>query len=150
MKSFTLILLAISVMSAAIAKDLGWPREKTDASGTLTYYQPQLDEWKEFKRLEARMAVSYKPKKGQPILGVVSFRARTDANVETRNVVISRMEIISVRFPSVAPEKAAPLDAAVRKFLPANATLNISLDRLLAELEESKPTTTPVIAVKSG
>jgi hypothetical protein len=148
-KPFIVIILAISLMTAGIAQDLGWPREKVNSSGKLTYYQPQFDEWKDFRRLEARMAVSYKPVKGDAVLGVVAFRARTDANVETRNVVISRMEIISVHFPAVPAEKAAALEAAVRQFLPANAILNINLDRLLAELEESKPASTPAVAVKN-
>jgi hypothetical protein len=142
-------LLMLCVMSCAIAKDVGWPREKSNAAGALIYYQPQLDEWKDFRRLEARMAVSIKPAGGQPTLGVVTFRARTDANLETRNVVISRLEIISVRFPSLDENKAAAMETLVRSFLPASGTLNIDLDRLLAALDASKPAATPVVAVKN-
>jgi hypothetical protein len=141
--------LILCVASTAFAKDLGWPREKSNAGGTLIYYQPQLDEWKDFKRLEARMAISIKPIGGQPTLGVVTFRARTDADLETRNVVVSRLEIISVRFPSLDDKAADALEALVRKFLPANGTLNIDLDRLLAELDASKSGATPVVAVKN-
>jgi hypothetical protein len=141
--------LILCLASTAFAKDLGWPREKSNAGGTLIYYQPQLDEWKDFKRLEARMAISIKPIGGQPTLGVVTFRARTDADLETRNVVVSRLEIISVRFPSLDDKAADALEALVRKFLPANGTLNIDLDRLLAELDASKSGATPVVAVKN-
>jgi hypothetical protein len=144
------VLVMISTIDTGIAQDMGWPREKSNASGTLIYYQPQLDEWKEFRRLEARMAISVKPTGGQPTLGVVSFRARTDANLDTRNVVVSRLEIISVRFPSLDPAKSAAMETLVRNFLLPSATLNINLDRLLAALDQSKPASTPVVAVENN
>ena len=82
------------------------------------------------------------------MLGVVSFRARTDANLDTRNVVVSRMEIISVRFPSLGAAQDGAMEALVRGFLPPNAVLHINLDRLLAELAEAKAAA-PVVAVRN-
>jgi hypothetical protein len=149
LKTLMAFFLAAGMIGAGFAQDLGWPREKSNAGGTLIYYQPQLDEWKDFRRLEARMAVSIKPAGGQPTLGVVSFRARTDANLDTRNVVVSRLEIISVRFPSLDDAKATAMETLVRNFLLPSGTLNINLDRLLAALEESKPDSTPSVAVKN-
>ena len=148
-KSLMAFFLMAGAIGASMAQDVGWPREKSNASGTLIYYQPQLDEWKDFRRLEARMAVSVKPTGGQPTLGVVTFRARTDVNLDSRNVVVSRLEIISVRFPSLEAANAAAMETLVRSFLPSNGVLNINLDRLLAELEEAKPASTPVVAVKN-
>jgi len=58
MKYFLAILLMASAMGVSAAQDVGWPREKSNAGGTIIYYQPQLDEWKDFRRLEARMAIS--------------------------------------------------------------------------------------------
>ena len=137
------------VMGACFAQDVGWPREKSNASGTLIYYQPQLDEWKSFRQLEARMAVSIKAAGQEPVLGVVSFRARTDANLDTRNVVVSGLDIISVRFPSLEAPQAAAMESLVRKFLLPSGTLNINLDRLLAELDQSKPASMPAVAVRN-
>ena len=54
---------------------------------------------------------------GEPVLGVVSFRARTDANLDTRNVVVSGLDIISVRFPSLQAPQAAAMESLVRNFL---------------------------------
>jgi len=144
-----LFILVVGATDIGFAQDAGWPREKSNSSGTLIYYQPQLDEWKDFRRLDARMAVSVKPTGGQPTLGVVSFRARTDANLDTRNVVVSGLEIISVRFQSLDAAKAAAMESLVRNFLLPSGTLNINLDRLLAELDQSKPASTPVVAVKN-
>jgi hypothetical protein len=149
MKSLIAIFLICILVGTSFAQDPGWPREKTSPGGTLIYYQPQLDEWKDFRRLEARMAVSIKPASGQPTVGVVYLRARTDANLETRNVVISKLEITSTRFPSLDAAGAAAIDQLVRAFLPPTTVMNISLDRLLAELEESKQVSAPAAAVKN-
>jgi hypothetical protein len=148
-KGLIALLITACAISASWAQDVGWPREKSNGSGTLIYYQPQLDEWKDFRSLVARMAISIKPTGGEPALGVVSFRARTDADLETRNVVVSRLEIISVRFPSLNAAQDAAMETLVRGFLPANSVLNINLDRLLAELEEAKQAATPVVAVRN-
>src|SRR5436190_13505260 len=38
--------------------DPGWPRERYQNGTRLTIYQPQVDDWKDFKELTWRMAVS--------------------------------------------------------------------------------------------
>jgi hypothetical protein len=149
MKSLIAVFLIFGLIGTSFAQDPGWPREKTNPGGTLIYYQPQLDEWKDFRRLEARMAVSLKPAGGQPTVGVVYLQARTDANLETRNVVIGKLEITSTRFPSLDAASAAAMDQLVRAFLPPTTIMNISLDRLLAELEETKQVSAPAAAVKN-
>src|ERR1700721_4432550 len=65
------VLLICSLICPTFAQDPGWPREKSNADGSIVYYQPQLDEWRDFKQLEARMAVSIRPKGGQPTVGVI-------------------------------------------------------------------------------
>jgi hypothetical protein len=149
MKRLIAVLLLGSLIGACFAQDPGWPREKTNAGGTLIYYQPQLDEWKDFRRLEARMAVSIKATGGQPTVGVIYLRAGTDANLETRDVVISNFEITSTRFPSLDAAGAAAMNQLVRAFLPPDTVMNISLDRLLAELEAGKPQSAPSVAVNN-
>jgi hypothetical protein len=149
MKNLIVVFLIGSLVGTSVGQDPGWPREKSNPGGKFIYYQPQLDEWNDFRRLDARIAVSIKPTGGQPTVGVVYLRARTDANLETRNVVISKLEITSTRFPSLDAAAAARMDQLVRTFLPPNATVNISLDRLLAGLEAVKPESAPVVATKN-
>jgi hypothetical protein len=149
MKTLIAVLLIGSLTVTSVAQDLGWPREKSNAGSKLIYYQPQLDDWKEFRQLEARMAVSLTPAGGQPTVGVIYLRARTDANLETRNVVISKLEITGTRFPSLDEAGAAKMDQLVRTFLPPTATMAIALDRLLAGLEVAKPESAPTVAVKN-
>jgi hypothetical protein len=149
MKSLVAVVLAFFLVTASFAQDVGWPREKSNAGGTIIYYQPQLDEWKDYRQIEMRMAVSIRAKTGQPTIGVVHLRARTDANLDTRNVVLSQLEITSTNFPSLDQAGAAAMDQLVKTFLSPNVNLNISLDRLLAEVEEKKQDSTPAASVKN-
>jgi len=149
MKTLVAAVLISCLVSASFAQDIGWPREKSTADATIIYYQPQLDEWTNFRQLDARMAVSIKQKAGQPTVGVVYLRARTDTNLDTRNVVLSQFQVTSTKFPSLEEAGAANMDQLVKTFLSPTATINISLDRLLAELEEKKPDSEPVVPVKN-
>jgi hypothetical protein len=37
------LLFSRSAIGSCFAQDVGWPREKSNAAGTLIYYQPQLN-----------------------------------------------------------------------------------------------------------
>ncbi len=149
MKTLAALCLIFCLVTASFAQDIGWPREKTTTDATIIYYQPQLDEWTNFRQLDARMAVSIKQKTGEATVGVVYLRARTDANLDTRNVVLSQFQITSTKFPSLDQAGAAAMDQLVKTFLSPTTTINISLDRLLAELEEKNQTSEPVVSVKN-
>ncbi len=47
------------------------------------------------------MAVSIRPKGGQPTVGVIHVQATTDANTDTRNVLLSNVQITGTKFPSL-------------------------------------------------
>jgi hypothetical protein len=57
MKTLVAVCLISCLVSTSFAQDMGWPREKSNAEGTIVYYQPQLDDWTNFRQLDARMAV---------------------------------------------------------------------------------------------
>ena len=65
MKTVLAVVLLSCLVSATLAQNIGWPREKSNADAIIIYYQPQLDEWRNFREIEARMAVSIKTKSGQ-------------------------------------------------------------------------------------
>lgn len=54
-------------------QDKGWPRQVTGNGATLVYYQPQIDEWKDYKVVQGRVAFSLTPQGGKPVLGVTSL-----------------------------------------------------------------------------
>src|SRR5580698_8221268 len=137
-KAVAYLLLLCGVPTLMLGEDIGWPREMTLNGARIVYYQPQIDQWADYRTLDARMAISVTPAGGKPTPGVVSIQARTDANKETRTVVISNIKLVDTRFPSVDTATDAKLDELVRTFFKPDATMTISLDRLTAEVEEGK------------
>ena len=136
---------AESQANSPSAADPGWPRQRTNEHGTLVYYQPQVDDWKDFKQLDFRMAFSFTPKGQKEVIGVLVLSANTNVNVDDHSVVLTDFKINQVHFPSLDPEKASKMDQVARSFLPPNHTVTMSLDRLVAGVEKSK---TPPATVK--
>jgi hypothetical protein len=132
------IVLFLGIPSLMLAEDIGWPREMTQNGAHIVYYQPQIDQWLDYRILDARMAISVTPVGGKPTPGVISMEARTDANKEDRTVVISSIKLTDTRFPSANPADAAKLGELVRTFFKPDDTITISLDRLMAEVEAGK------------
>src|SRR5512135_3260920 len=133
MNRLTLILsLAMSIIPASLAQDPGWPRELTHQGARLVYYQPQVDEWKDFKDLSFRMAFCLTPAGGKEVVGVVSIHALADVSVDDRNVAIHNLTIMGITFPSLDPATAQTMDRLARAFLDPAKTVTMSLDRLVA------------------
>jgi hypothetical protein len=118
--------------------DPGWPRQVANEQGRLVYYQPQVDDWKNFKELDFRAAFALTPKGQKEIIGVVVLQANSEVNIADRNVVLTNFKITDVRVPSLAPDQAAKVDQLVRSFLPPNHTVSISLERLVASVDKSQ------------
>src|SRR6516225_5684570 len=127
-------------------QDPGWPRQKSSPDGKLIYYHPHFDQWVNFKQLNGRMAVSITPTGGHTTLGVVELQIETDSDLTTRLVRLYNPKIIETRFPSVDEPTAAKLDKLVRSYLPSDATISISLDRVIASTE--KPALNPAAGLK--
>lgn len=138
---FTAMLIVTSV-TASMAQDPGWPRQKTSPAGKLVYYQPQVDHWNNYKDLAFRMAFSLTPAGGKQVVGVVNIQSQTDVNVDARTVLLSNPSVTDTHFPSLDASAAAQMDQLVRTFLPANSSVVISLDRLVASVEKSQPAAT--------
>jgi hypothetical protein len=128
------------------SSDPGWPREVKKDGARLVYYQPQIEDWKDYRELTGDMAISLTPAGGKPTLGVVSLSAPTMADLEKRSVVIQSVQITSSRFPSADKATADSLDQLLRQLFPGHG-MTISLDRVLAALERTKKSAKPV-AVK--
>jgi hypothetical protein len=131
-------LILVSVASAS-AQDPGWPRQITKPQGTLVYYQPQVDDWVNFEKLDWRMAISVTPTGGTETVGVVVLHGVTSVNSESQMVLISDLEITRTYFPTLSPTDAASMDHLVRTFVPP--TVWISMQRLVACVP--KPATAP-------
>jgi hypothetical protein len=148
MKITTSLLLGISLLAigdlvaqdskSTATTDPGWPRQRANEQGSLVYYQPQVDAWKEFKQLDFRMAFTLTPKGGKEIVGVLTLQAQTNVNVDDHSVVLTDFKITDAHFPSLDQEEAGKMGQLVRSFLPPGHTVTMSLDRLVATVEKSQ------------
>jgi len=117
--------------------DPGWPREIMRDGIKLTVYQPQLDEWKDYRELKARIAFVLTPKDGKPVVGIGNLEGATTANVAERTVLIRDLKIASARFPSLPDAETGPMEGLLKKTFPGRS-LTVSLDRLAAGVERGK------------
>src|SRR5450432_301938 len=130
MKIFIGILcLCLMAISCAMAQDPGWPRQITKQGNTLVYYQPQIDDWKDFSDLSWRMAFTLTPAGGKQVVGVAEMQGHTTVDNDSKMVFIDGLKITKTNFPSLDPDTSAKLDQLVRTFLPPYLT--VSLHRLV-------------------
>ncbi|MGZ5189512.1 MAG: hypothetical protein ACXWCZ_00760, partial [Flavisolibacter sp.] len=60
-------ILLLMVIHAG-SQDVTYPRQMTNQGSVLTIYQPQVDSWEKYKKLEFRSAFSLKPAHGKEVL----------------------------------------------------------------------------------
>jgi hypothetical protein len=144
---FSLLLsLLLFLHHGAQAQDTGWPRTFTNSGGKLVLYLPQVDDWQHFQTVDARSAFALTPTGGAEKIGVVTFQIQSTVNMDTHMVYLYSPQITSVYFPSTDAATTAQLEALVKAFLNPAASMNISLDRLVASVKK-KPAPAKVAAV---
>ena len=115
-----------------------WPREIQNPKGKLVIYQPQIDEWQDYKLVKARSAIAFAPKgTDNPKLGIIEMQARTDVDFESRLVKLTRLEITGGNFPGLDQAQKDKALADLRALLNKDQLRSISLDRMLVSLERS-------------
>jgi hypothetical protein len=140
-------ILVLTFVSACFAQDPGWPRQKSNLSGKLVYYQPQVDDWKNYKELTFLLAFSLTPAHAKAVVGVADVHALTNVNVDDRTVLISDFVITGTHFPSLDPSVAANMDQLVKAFLPLGSAVTISLDRFVATVKKAE--TAPTVQLRN-
>ena len=128
-------------------QDIGWPRQITKDGATLVYYQPQIDEWKDYKDITAEVAFQLKPASGQQAMGVASIKAGTLVDKEARTVFIRDIQVTSVRFPGLEDSVKSAMEQSFKSLVPKGGE-PLSLDRLMADVDRSK-VTAKAVAVKN-
>ena len=131
--------LALFVMlgwTAALAQgtpEQSWPRVKTAADGTrVILYQPQVDEWSFYVRLDFRLAAEIRePGSTRDIPAALQMTAETNTDLSTRTVAVYNIKIVKANFPSTDEATAQRLSALLEKLVPA-APMKMSLDQILA------------------
>ncbi|HEY4286616.1 MAG TPA: hypothetical protein VGN00_05910 [Puia sp.] len=131
-----LILLFLADHSKAqSATDIGWPRQVTKNGSVLLYYQPQIDEWKDYKQLSARMAFSLTPANGRQLLGIASFTCGTLVDKDARTVYLRDLQIPDVRFPQLSADSVKLMEQLFKQLAPSGGE-PFSLDRIMADMKQ--------------
>jgi hypothetical protein len=113
-----------------------WPKEIQHPKGKLVIYQPQIDEWTDYKVLKARSAVAFLPNGEQnPHLGIIEMQSRTEVDFESRLVKLTGLQITNANFPSETKEKNAEALTELKSMLNSENIRSIDLDRILVSLE---------------
>ena len=137
--------LLLLTSSRARAQDPGWPRKLVKPGGTVIVYQPQVDDWTDFKDIKWRQAFELTPTGGKQVVGAATFEGTTETNTDTHMVFISNIKVTNTYFPSQDPATFAQLDQLIRTFAPP--TVNVSLDRLVAYIPQ--PQSVKTVTVKN-
>ena len=90
-------------------------------------YQPQIENWKDFRDLTWRMAVGITPKGGKEVLGVLDMQGKTTVDFDKKSVVISDMEIAGTHFQAENAERMAELVKPL-----SQGSVTMSLHRLVS------------------
>jgi hypothetical protein len=127
--------------------DTGWPRTVALKSGSVVWYQPQVESWAEQKQILAWSAVSYQPTGAkEPALGTIKIEGPTHVALDDR-VVTMDLKITEYNFKTLSPDQVKTLVADVQA-LPQNERV-IDLDRLLAYVNSSPLTVKNVEGIKA-
>jgi hypothetical protein len=154
---FGLHVLVVGFSQVEVTTDPGWPRQLTQDGAVLTLYQPQVDDWQQYKNLDCRMAFALLPYQGKKVVGVLYLDAQTNVNMDNRMVEVYNMVVTQTHFPSLDDPTAEELGQLVRSFITSSKIVVISLDRIVACTQKQAPTSTvhvnnqpPVIYVSNA
>jgi hypothetical protein len=136
MLQFTLlVVLMLAGLSPAAGQEKGWPRTVALDEGTVTIYEPQVDEVSDdFVRFRAALAYREKPG-GEPVFGAGWFESELQVNRFSGTAHPVGMKVTQTRFPVDADVQSRLSEAMAQPSFAAN--FSFSMD----ELEESKKLT---------
>src|SRR5262249_45055213 len=122
-----------------LQEDQKWPQELMGGDGsTVLLYQPQVESWKDYKLLRARMAVAFR-RTGtpSPTLGPAVLEGDTSASSEAGQVRISNIRIVEGRFPALSAADSSRLLDALRSRMSKEDVI-VEVERITAYLERAE------------
>ena len=111
----------------------------TKPGGILVLYQPQIDDWQHFQKVDTRLAFTITPTGGKEHVGVMTVQLQSSVNMDAHTVALNNPQITSLYFPSLDPATTAQMDTLVRTFINPSANITMSLDRLVAGVKKKAP-----------
>src|SRR5262245_5048372 len=128
-----------------LQEDQKWPLELMGGDGgTALLYQPQVESWKDYKLLRARMAVAFRRMGApSPTMGAVVLEGDTSTSNEAGQVRISNIRIVEGRFPALSASDSARLLDALRARIGKEDGI-AEVERITAYLGREETAFTPV------
>lgn len=119
--------------------DPGWPRVFEKDHDRVTLYQPQIDEWPNYASISFRAALSvaHGDDEKDAKYGVLTVKAKTFVDHSSSMVFMTDLDT-NVHFPNVSEHEAHRLEDMVRKALPKKDYIEVSLERVLACMNENQ------------
>jgi hypothetical protein len=134
------LVLLLAETASVFAQDPGWPRRIVKPGGTVLAYQPQVDEWKDFKAITWRQAFEMTPKGGKPVVGAATFTGTTAVDKDKHLVVIQNITVTHSYFPSLDEATSAKMDQLIKSFVPP--VIDIALERVVASTPKTESVST--------
>ncbi len=117
----------------------GWPRMFESKGNKVVVHQPQLDEWEQYELIRGKAAVAVTLKGSEKeYYGALSLEAKTETDFDTRTVLFKDFRITDLYFPNIDEKLATKCSKIVKKALPKNTTMLVSLDRVITGLERTE------------
>lgn len=132
------LLTSVAISQEATA-DPGWPRMFEANGNKVVLYQPQLDEWLDYKILRGKAAVVVQLDGNEKeYYGALSLEADTETDFDSRTVLLKNFQITREVFPNIEEKLTKKCARAIKDVLPRDKTMLIALDRILAGIEGAK------------
>jgi hypothetical protein len=103
----------------------------------LVAYQPQVEEWKDFKELTWRFAFRLQSSGGVEAIGAATMQGSAEVDHDKRLVTIRDIKVLRTSFPSLDETASSSMDQLLRTFVPPQLT--VSLDRVVACTPKEEP-----------
>ncbi|MEM9050773.1 MAG: hypothetical protein AAGC47_01870 [Bacteroidota bacterium] len=133
--AFLLLVFTVSTTAQEVT-ELAWPREVDAEKGLVTLYQPQLESY-EANILQGRSAISYKPSDGETTFGAFWFRAFLQTDKDSRTALLDQVDVMEIKFPGLEDSTQIGNVTAKLESLLESMEIVMSLDRLVASLDEA-------------
>jgi hypothetical protein len=152
--SLKLVALAVALVGCASGQEAPqkidspkWPRSYEDAGDKVVVYEPQVDDWKDYRSLHARSAVVVTPKGSKSeAYGVFEYDVETEVNLDTREVLFKNRKTKGLRFPGTPDAAAEQAASIVERLLPSSQSVILPLDFVLA-YRQTQAEKTPSVKV---
>ena len=131
-----LLALLLAIPVHAQDQDEEWPRLVTFEGGVrMTLHQPQVEAWRDFKSLEARLAATLELP-DREALGTIRVRMKTQVDIPRNVALVSEPEVVDVSFPALDEAHRARAREWVRRATDVGAGEMLLADLIAAAQPE--------------